>query len=314
MTEATTHPLKKRLLFLGKVALTVLILYFVFQQISKHWQEIKDYPWQIDWVMIGLSLVVGLLTFLALATMWKVLIGRMGHGISLAKSYKIFYLSNLGRYVPGKIWQLAGILYLAKKEDIPPEDATASFILIQLFAVPASFLVFILASQWEPRVLVDQVALFGDYSAYVMTAFMLALAAVIILFPGKIIATGNLLLRKLRRPEVTFDPDKKVALAVFLGYSVAWIGYGVAFWLFVRAVVPDTDLGLVAAVGIFNAAYQIGYLALFAPGGFGPRELVLQVLLVPFVGPIAPALAVLARLWAIALEGIAAVAALLIRK
>ena len=173
---------------------------------------------------------------------------------------------------------------------------------------------FILASQYEPRVLVDQVAIFGERSAYLMTALMLLVAAAIIIFPARIIAVGNLLLRKLKRPEVSFHPDKKVALAVFLGYSVAWIGYGLAFWLFVRAVVPDTDLGLIAAVGIFNAAYQIGYLALFAPGGFGPRELILQVMLVPFVGPIAPALAVMARLWAIVLEGIAALAALLVRK
>jgi hypothetical protein len=103
MTEATTHPLKKYLLLLGKVALTAVILYFVFHQISKHWREIEDYPWQLDWVMLLLSLIVGLATFLVLATMWRVLVCRMGHKISLTKSYKIFYLSNLGRYIPGKI-------------------------------------------------------------------------------------------------------------------------------------------------------------------------------------------------------------------
>ncbi len=51
-----------------------------------------------------------------------------------------------------------------------------------------------------------------------------------------------------------------------------------------------------------------------APGGFGPRELVLGVMLTPFLGPIAPAVAIGARLWAIVIEGLAALLALAVKK
>lgn len=66
--------------------------------------------------------------------------------------------------------------------------------------------------------------------------------------------------------------------------------------------------------GAYNGAYQIGYLALFAPGGLGPREFVLTVMLSPFIGPIAAAITVISRLWSILVEGIAALIALTVGK
>lgn len=154
----------------------------------------------------------------------------------------------------------------------------------------------------------------GSYSGVVLIVGMLVICIFLILYPHRILSLGNRLLKRFGRPSLEFAPDKKVALLYLVVYSVAWIGYGTAFWMFVKSVVPETGLGLVAAIGLFNLAYQIGYLALFAPGGFGPRELVLGMLMVPFVGPIAPAVAVLARIWAILVETIAAIAALTVKK
>jgi len=305
---------KKTILNLLKIALTLVILYFLYRQVAHHWQEIKAYQWQIHWSYLILSVVVGIGTFFILSLIWRKIIAGFGHKLSVTKAFRIFYLSDLGRYIPGKIWPLLGVLYLSQKEGIPPERAGASFVLVQLFAIPASFLVFVLAALIERRVLVDQVAFLGDRSAYLITAVMVVVSLVIILWPQKALALGNVILRRLKRPEAVFTLDKKVALIIFLGYSVAWSCYGTAFWLFVRGVTDGVGLGLIAAIGVFNAAYQVGYLMLFAPGGFGPRELVMGVMLAPFLGPIASAVAVAARLWAIVIEGLAALLALTVRK
>ncbi len=304
---------RKIFLNLLKLILTLIILYFLFHQVSRHWEEIKAYRWQIEWGWLALSIVVGIGTFFLLAIIWRQIIAGFGYRVTPPKAFRIFYLSNLGRYIPGKIWQLFGILYLTKREGIPPEHAGASFVLVQLFAIPASFLVFVLAVQFEPKLFIEQISFLGEGSAYLITAAMVVISLVIILKPQAVFAVVNLLLRKLHRPELVFHVDKKVALSIFLGYSVAWSCYGVAFWLFLRAI-GSPSVSLVAAAGAFNAAYQIGYLALFAPGGFGPRELVLGLMLVPFLGPIAAAVAIAARLWVILIESLAALLALAVRK
>lgn len=294
-----------------QVLLAGTILYFVVRQVAHNWEAISAHDWQINWLLLIVSIAVGILTFFVLSSVWRVIINGFGHRLGAGEAFRIFYLSNLGRYIPGKVWQLFGVLYLAGKRGVPPEQAGASFALSQLFAIPASFLVYVLAVQVEPDLLTDRIAILGSGTAWLITVAMIGICALVVLWPNRMLALVNYLLRRIGRAEVVFQLDKKVALGIFLGYCVAWILYGVAFWLFVRSVAPG--LGAIPAVGVFNASYQIGYLMLFAPGGLGPRELVMGILLTPFIGPLGPAIAILARLWAIAVETIAALMALAVK-
>ncbi|MFH1688445.1 MAG: lysylphosphatidylglycerol synthase transmembrane domain-containing protein [bacterium] len=308
---------RKSLGLLLKVLLTAAVVYFVANQVVGHWAEISGYRWQLDWIWLVLSILAALCSLLVIAFGWKGVVGSFGHDIPVRKCFRIFYLADLGRYIPGKIWALLGVLYLAKQEGVQPEQATASFVIHQFFCIPISFLIMALAIQFES----DAVATQGGLWAGVLSAQSLWLVGVclipiilLISWPRPIIAVANFVLRLVKRPTIAFHLDKKVALQVLVRYFLGWLGYGVAFYLFVRAVVPDASLGLLAAAGIYNASYQIGYLTLFAPGGIGSRELAMQAMLEPFVGPIAPAIAILARLWVIVIEIVAALIALSIRK
>jgi len=304
---------KKQIVVLLKVVLTLVILYFLVRQVEKNWAEIKDYDWQFNPVYLVLSVVCGLLAFLFFALSWRGIIGGFGYKVETPAAFKIMYLSNLGRYIPGKVWQVFGILYLTQKKGIPPEPAGTSFVVFQLFTIPASLLLFVLASQWDSRILIDQVRLLGPYSALILTIGMLSFCAVLVFWPSPFLKAANFILKKLSRPPLKFRLDKKVALVVFLGYFFSWVLYGLAFWLFITAVAEDYPVGIIAAMGIFSFAYQVGYLMLFAPGGFGPREVVMGALLAPFLGPVAAAVAVLARLWSIVIEAIAALISFFIK-
>ena len=70
---------------------------------------------------------------------------------------------------------------------------------------------------------------------------------------------------------------------------------------------------MIPSIGAFIIAYQLGYLAFFAPGGIGVRELVLTTILVPFLGPIAASVSIAARLWNMTTEIIAALICTLIK-
>ncbi len=306
--------LKQFLIQSAKIVIIGILLYFLYRQISNHWEDIKQYQWEIDYQYLIFSIIAGLITFSIMATVWKKVIGTFGYNLRIRDAFRIVYLSDLGRYIPGKIWQLFGVLYLAKQKGIPPEQAGASFALVQMFAIPASFLVFVICAQIEPALLIDHIGLLGEKASYFITGSMIVVCLILIFWPSKILKIGNWILRRLKRPEVEFRLDKKVAMIIFLGYCIGWTCYGTAFWLFIKAVTVESDISPVVCIGLFNAAYQIGYLTLVAPGGFGPRELVMGTMLTPFVGPIGPAIAIAARLWAIVIEAMAALIALIIRK
>jgi hypothetical protein len=84
------------------------------------------------------------------------------------------------------------------------------------------------------------------------------------------VAPGADLTHIPRAPVIAFGAAANLA---------AWIGYGVAFWLFARGVLPQSAPGLAESVGAFTASYVAGLIAPFAPGGLGVREGVLVMAL-----------------------------------
>jgi hypothetical protein len=74
-----------------------------------------------------------------------------------------------------------------------------------------------------------------------------------------------------------------LALA-FAGNLFAWVGYGAALLLLARGVLPGVFLSLPQAIGVFTCSYLVGFIALFAPGGLGPRESVFLLMLAGDIG------------------------------
>jgi len=103
--------------------------------------------------------------------------------------------------------------------------------------------------------------------------------------------------------------------AAFCANLFAWIAYGVALLFLARGLLPEVTLGVAQAVGVFTCSYLVGFVALFAPGGLGPRESVFLLMLAGEVGlKPAAALALASRLLLTATEVLPAVPLLLRRR
>ena len=304
---------RKVLINIAKLVLTGVVLYFLGRQVSGFWDEVKNYDWSPDWLTLVISILFVQGGPILFAESWRKIISSFGFPLSLAQAFKITYLSNLGRYIPGKVWQIFGLIYLTGRAGIAKESAGVSFVLIQFFSVPSALLVWAVCAQIDPSIGVDQISFTGPYTAILITASAIAGVALLVFYPEPLVRLVNRLLALIGRPAISFELDKMVALKVLGSYFLGWVVYGLAFWFFLMGVNPTDAPGPIASIGIFCLAYQVGYLVLFAPGGFGPRELVMGALLTPYFGPLAPAIAILARLWSILVDSIAALAALKIR-
>lgn len=305
---------KKTLILALKLVLTGVIVYYVARQVWINWDQVKQFDWQFNLVYMLLSLVCAMVALFFFAAAWTRIVSAFGHKVTVPDGFRILNLSNLGRYIPGKIWQVFGMLYLAKQKDVSEGQAAASFVIYQLFTIPASLLVWVIAAQFEPSLLIDKFKIMGPGSAYTFGALGLLGCLFLVFYPRPILRLTNRILKRIGRSAAEFTLDKSVALQSFVGYFLGWILFGLAFWLFLMSMLGDGAPSVLVAIGLYNVAYQIGYLALFAPGGLGPRELIIGVLLQPFVGPIAPALALVARIWSIVIDSSAAAVALGIRK
>ena len=299
----------KLLLNIAKYLLFAVVLYFVGRQVYENWQVVTTYDWDIDWLRLSLSVVLHLVTLMLFSAVWCILISGFGYAVSLKDGFRIAYITTLGRYIPGKIWPVFGMAYLARQLGVRESASVSSWVIAQVFTIPSSFLAAIVCLYASSSDVIRQAL--PHYSIPLVAAAIALVSLTLVFFPNLVFGVLNRILRIFKRPPITFRMSIGLAIKVYLGYVLCWLVYGVSFWLLITSL-NKSNVPLLTATGGFVLAYQIGYLAFFAPGGFGVREYFLVALLKPYLGGVAVGLAVAARLWNLTTEIMAAIIAYLL--
>lgn len=224
--------------------------------------------------------------------MWGRLVADMGGPrVSFSDSVRLFMVANLGRYIPGKVWQIAGMTALARRRGISAPLAMAAAVLGQGISLTAA-------------VVVGLPTFFGGGGAAGGSGLRIlgpaALAVGVLLSPPVFPRVVRLWFRLARQ-----DPPETLGslhgVRWFSVYLMNWILYAFSFRLLAASFGAGGDGLLVASS--FAAAYVLGYLMIFAPAGIGVREGFLVAFLAPVTGTAAAsALAIIARVWATLVE------------
>lgn len=294
-------PTRARALRALEWAAALLVLAFLVRYVAVHWEGIAAHRWSLRPARLVLGSALALLAYSGFVLLWKRLLAVLGSPLSLVDAHRIWYFGNLGRYVPGKVLQLAGTAYLARAKGVSPVLAVAASLISQLFVVAAGG---VLAAVMVP-------AAAGGEAAGIRAAGMAAGAvfALLVLTPlfGRV---HRLALRLARRSEHWAPIRWRERAWLFAGAVLAWVALGGGFFFFLSSITPLPDGSFWPVAGICAAGYLAGWLAVFVPGGIGVREGVYALLLAQLVpGPVAAAAAILARLWLTLVE-LAAAAAL----
>ena len=305
----------KRIVFeLIKWILIAVVVYFAGRQLVENWTAVRKYDWTINWLLLIVSVALHILAFTMFAATWCILIRAFGHRVTVVQGFKVSYVVNLGRYIPGKVWPILGQVYMLRKINVTQEEAITSWGIATILGLPGAFLAGCITIWFYPQMLEQTL---GENIGWGPVAAILTViigSVVLALAPQKTMLPVNFLLKLLRRKPVQLKLSIKVIFEVYGGYFLSWVLYGVAFYTFVNAIVADAPVPPVAGAGAFVMAYIIGWLALFSPGGIGVRELVLITVLSPFLGTaVASGVAVAGRVWNLVAEFIAAMIALSIK-
>ena len=305
---------KKILWRSAQVILIGVIFYFLGRQLVTNWGKVAEHDWEFNFFYLTGALLSVIVTFFVFSSVWKIIIRSLDKEVGYAKSFKIAYLANLGRYIPGKIWQMFGMIYLAKKEGVTEEEAVTSFGLSQIFAIPSGLLSGLVFIALYPGIIEQYTSIpFLKTGVFAIGGAIFVVSLVVVFFPRPFEAIANRVFALLRRKPISLRMNKSLAAMIYVGYFLAWSLYGFSFWLFLRGITAQTP-DLLPMAGIFIIAYQVGYLMLFAPGGVGPREAMMEVMLAPFFGAgVATAIAIAARIWLICAEAVSALIALSIK-
>ncbi len=290
-----------------------LVFYFISKEIVRNWNEIVSFEWSINIGMLFASIIFHILTFVLFSKVWCFMISGFNYRIPLKYGFKLAYIGNLGRYLPGKVWAIFGMAYLAKRLDIKEEESVASWVIAVIFSMPTTFLISFITVILYPEMISESLnEQLGD-SLYYLSGLTLIGSLFLIIIPNKTLSIFNIFLKMIKRPAVNFQLNTSTAIKIYAGYFFSWILFGISFYLFVNAITINTEIPFFACLGAYIFAYQIGFIAIFTPGGIGVREFALWTMLEPYIGSVAIGIAIAARLWNIVAELLSAAIAFSIK-
>jgi uncharacterized membrane protein YbhN (UPF0104 family) len=277
-----------------EAAAVAVLLYCVGAYLLRHWREIRAYPWDVDHGTLAAATLLAALSLALWAWLWTAIVRAMGERVTYRQGMPVWLVSALARYVPGKVWQMSGIVYLSRRQGFDPMHALAANFLMQLLVVAIGILAFVLAVP-------AQVTALGGRGFEIASA-VVAVALVALYLSPFFEHLYASLLGRLRKPAPAQRFSLSQKLLFGLAATLGWLLWGTSFWLFLEAV-TGRNPPLPVAIGICAAGYVGGFLAVFSPGGLGVRESLYAVLLGPYMpSSVALAAALLNRLWLTLIE------------
>ncbi|MDE2875371.1 MAG: lysylphosphatidylglycerol synthase transmembrane domain-containing protein [Gemmatimonadota bacterium] len=285
-----------------KLLLTVGVTWLILRGAGIRLGEVGTVDWalvRLDVPYLVLSVALLFVTFGIAAVLWSRNLVEFGERrVGVVEGASILLIANLGRYVPGKILALAGVAVLARRRGMSGVRATGAAVTAQMVNLLGAAVVGVWVAVWSA-------GLSEAWKIAVGVAIVAGLAG-FLYFGG----AGTLLRWVLRRSghagELPNTSGRNL-LRLLPGYIVNWVVHGAAFVCLSRGI--GLDIGFGVGTTAFAAAYFMGYVVMFAPGGIGIRESGLALFLTPILGmeAAALALAVLQRVWITAVELVGAV-------
>lgn len=278
----------------GQVVLVAAVTYGIVRVLAPEIGKVtaKDFAqWKPNFALALLSLAMLTAVYLLHCMLWRSITAALG-GVKpgLQSSLRIYFVSSLGRYIPGKLWQIAGLAMLAQKAGISPVAATAASVTAQIAFMSAGLVYLgITLPYW------------GHGGPLIGAAVLLGLAECAFLARGWIVKKlGERIGGAVRLLEEMRWQD---AVKWWLAYAATWALLGAAFVLFVRSFVPLDQPQMLHVAGTVAASYLFGYVAFFSMAGLGIRE-GLMVGLLGSVMPVSAAVvaSVASRVWFTAAE------------
>ena len=252
------------LLLLAGLTLAVLSLADQWSQVREGARQLSVGPLAAAFLAVLGSLCLSLLS-------WRAMLAGLGVEVPVRTAARIFFIGQLGKYVPGSVWPVIAQMELGAAYGLSRSVIGTASLLALGIAVPVALAIGLLA---VPALLS------ADSSSYLLLFLVLPLAAVA-LSPPVLNPALERALRLARRPPLPRRLTGATVLRVALYAAGGHVLLGVQAWLLARDLGADGALLLPLAVGAFALASSAGVLALPVPAGAGVREAVLVVAMSP---------------------------------
>ena len=290
---------RRTLLRVGGWLVAAIVIIYVARNLADGLRQLRAHPLPEHprWGLIALSGALFLAAHAVLVQTWRSVLACWDARLPFWSAARIWSVSNLGKYVPGKIWQIGAMSAMSRELGVSPIAASGSAILGTLVNVIAGLVVAIISGR-------SLLELTRPGWGALATLIAIVAGGALLLAPFIVPRFAPLVARLAGRDLQTTLPVRAVVYAL-AGNVIAWLLYGLAFRELVLGIVGTPTGGYSEYLAAYTISYLCGYLAFFAPAGVGVREFfMLRVLEVAGLAsaPQAALITISSRVWLTLLE------------
>ena len=278
-------------------AIVLLIFSYLGRMVWENWGQVKEAPFAFRPVPLVLSTLLFSAFYFVQIWAWHLITLRLGISLPLPETLENWFYSQLGKYLPGKVWLLLGRFYFYESKGKPKGLITVALYLETVTLIIAACLLFLASLVFfeEARAVRPGIPL-GWLTLILIVIF-------VSLHPRILETILNGILTRMKREPIALPFSYLDMLWVLLVCVFAWGIGGFGFYLFVDSVYPLALKYSLFVAGAVAFSSTLGLIALFAPSGLGVREGAL-VYLLGFImpAPVAVILSILTRIWMTLIE------------
>ena len=225
----------------------------------------------LTWESVVGAFLFGLVAIFALLASWMAAVRDTGVDLPRRDFAQIFFVGQVGKYIPGSVWPVLTQAHLARRRGASPLRVGSGSLLSLAISVCVALA---LGGVLLP---------FSGHAAATQLWWVpfIALPLVIVLHPvplNRLLVTAS---RVLKRGEVQFSYTRQG-----IGRSAAWalvgnLALGAHIFCLAHAVGASGPRGFLLSTCAFALASGVGVVVILAPAGAGVREAVLTTVLAP---------------------------------
>ena len=265
-----------------------LFLAAVVVLVVGQWPEVRPLLGQLSWPALAAATATVAAGHLATFGSWRALLADLGFPLPLRAGGRVFFLGQLGKYLPGSVWPAVTQMELGRDYRVPQRVSGAAVAITMLLAVGTGLLVATVLLTLVGARVPDQ---YRWAAAVLPLALLLAAPPVL----NRLLRTALRLARRAPLPSPLSLAGGRPGGGLGAGRLAVLRRPGLA----ARPPVGGRP-GACPAAGLHRGlrrAWSVGFLLVAAPAGAGAREGALILLLGTTIGrPEATVVAVVSRL------------------
>ena len=258
--------MQSKVLRFGFLALVLALLALAFyKQAGTLWHEVQ----KLSWPVVLLAFVLSVAGLVCSLMVWREMLADLGSRLSVAEAWRIMFIGQLAKYVPGSVWPVLAQSELGADRGIPRSRSALSVLLCYVVMTCSGAVV---AAITLPFANAESVA------QYFWVLFLIPVG-IVVLSPAVLNRLLRLVLRLVRQPALAQGVSFRGLARTMTWAMAGWACNGLMVYVLMRQLAGDRQGTLLVSVSAYSLSWAIGFLAVFAPAGAGVREAVMVAVL-----------------------------------